>query len=293
MLTYAAKTDLGNQRENNEDAFLARAQHGLWILADGVGGLDAGEIASDIACKSIADAVIAGESVEDAIQSAHRDIIDAPTTGVGQRGMASTIVVLLVHGDTYQISWVGDSRAYLWGSGGDRQNAELKQLSKDQSLVQRLLDEGVITAEQAVDHPRKNLVLQALGQPDLSKLEVETVRGQFSQDDQLLLCSDGLSDYVSDKDISALLSANESTENKVNALVSRALRNEGKDNITAILVDLTTQDLASTQEVEAVSIARPQSHSETAAKNKHNKLLLACMIPLLAAGTLAALWFFN
>jgi PPM family protein phosphatase len=293
MLTYAAKTDLGNQRDNNEDAFLVRAQHGLWILADGVGGLDAGEIASDIACKSIADAVINGESVEDAIQTAHQAIIKAPTTGVGQRGMASTIVVLLVHGDTYQISWVGDSRAYLWSSGDHQQAGVLQQLSKDQSLVQKLLDEGVITAEQAVDHPRKNLVLQALGQPDLKLVEVETVRGQFRQDDQLLLCSDGLSDYVSDTDIAALLNASETTEDKVGALINQALRNEGKDNITAILVDLTTQDLSSTQEVEAVSIPRPQSHSETAAKNKHNKLLLACIIPLVAAGTLAALWFFN
>ena len=236
MLSYAAKTDVGNKRSNNEDCYLASPELSLWIMADGVGGQDAGEVASKIVCNVIKSEIKAGHSLEDAIQMAHQAVKASPADGVGKPGMASTVVALMVHGSEYQISWVGDSRAYLWAGG------QLSQVTRDQSLVQRLLDENVITPEQALDHPRRNLVIQALGQENLDSVEVETVRGTFNKDDQILLCSDGLSDYVSDESIANIVATSPHLQATVDKLVAAALATEGKDNITVLVINMKPTD---------------------------------------------------
>lgn len=247
MLSYAAKTDVGNKRSNNEDCYLASPELSLWIMADGVGGQDAGEVASQIVCNVIKSEIQSGQSLEDAIQMAHQAVKVSPAEGVGQSGMASTVVAMLVHGSDYQISWVGDSRAYLWRAG------EISQLTHDQSLVQRLVDENVITAEQALDHPRRNLVIQALGQENLTAVEVETVRGTFEENDQILLCSDGLSDYVSDQAIADIVTVGPDLQTTVDKLISAALATEGKDNITVLAVNMKEMERQETLQMSAVN----------------------------------------
>ncbi|MFA7554251.1 MAG: protein phosphatase 2C domain-containing protein [Spongiibacteraceae bacterium] len=246
MLSYAAKTDLGNQRSNNEDYYLARPELGLWIMADGVGGQDAGEVASKIVCGVIQSEIKAGASLEDAINMAHQAVKASPAEGVGRVGMASTVVALQVHGKDFQVSWVGDSRAYLWSDD------QLTQLSHDQSLVQRLLDERVITAEQAQNHPRRNLVMQALGQQNLDAVEVESARGQFNEKDVILLCSDGLSDYVSDEKIIQILRSTSDENALVDALVAAALATEGKDNITVLAINMRPHKVEVTGQMKAI-----------------------------------------
>lgn len=241
MLTYAAKSDLGHDRENNEDQFLALPEQMVWVLADGVGGQDAGEVASELVCKRIGDELSANHSLESAIQLAHDDILNAPSQGVGKPGMASTVVALQVHDHAYQISWVGDSRAYLWGH--DR----LVQISRDQSLVQRLVDEGVISVDEAFDHPRRNMLLQAIGQENIDKLEIDSVRADFEEGDKIILCSDGLSDYVSEESIVEILNSSNDDQVLVDALVAKALENQGKDNITVVVVSLSRKAVHHTQ----------------------------------------------
>jgi protein phosphatase len=247
MLSYAAKTDIGNQRANNEDCYLADPGLNLWVMADGVGGQDAGEVASQIVCNVIQSEVQLGHGLEDAINMAHQTVKASPSDGVGTPGMASTVVVLLVHGSEFQVSWVGDSRAYLWSDG------QLAQLTHDQSLVQRLLDENVITEEQAKNHPRRNLVIQAIGQPNLETVEVETSRGPFKEDDIILLCSDGLSDYVTDDEIKALVQAADNETVLVDQLVSAALATEGKDNITVLAVNMQAKKVQKTLQMKAIN----------------------------------------
>lgn len=236
MLSYAAKTDIGCHRDNNEDHYAASPELNLWVLADGVGGQDGGEVASEITCRVIQEELAAGASLEDAIHQAHDRVLGAPLEGVGRPGMASTVVALRVHGDTYQVSWVGDSRCYLWSS-----ERGLEQISRDHSLVQQLLEEQHINEEEAAVHPGRNIVLQALGQEKLEYLHVDTIKDRFEDGQIVLMCSDGLSDYVSHADIADILRDNDDLQQVADRLIDRTLSNNGADNVTVILVRLERQ----------------------------------------------------
>lgn len=275
MLTYAAKSDLGNDRENNEDQFLALPEQMVWVLADGVGGQDAGEVASALVCKRIGDEVGAHHSLESAIQLAHDDILNAPSQGIGKPGMASTVVALQVHDHAYQVSWVGDSRAYLWGH--DR----LVQISRDQSLVQRLVDEGVISVEEAFDHPRKNMLLQAIGQENIDKLEIASVRADFEEGDKVILCSDGLSDYVTEAAIVEILRSSDSDQVLVDALVAKALENDGKDNITVVVVTLSRKSIHHTQQMNVGDLKNEMEQNRWGAFIKWAPAFLIVLLLLL------------
>lgn len=244
MLTYFAKTNIGNKRDNNEDYYLASPKINMWILADGVGGHDAGEVASQLACNTIEEKVLAGENIADAIQHSHELIKVSPDDGVGRRGMASTIVVLKVKNDKFDFFWVGDSRGYQWNK-----RSGLTPRTSDQSLVQQLLDKGIITEQEARVHPNRNVIIQALGQVDLEKLVVDTSSHDYEDGDLLLLCSDGLSDCVDDAAINDVITAAETPEQAASNLVDTALANGGKDNITVIIVCL---DKNSQKDVEVV-----------------------------------------
>jgi|TARA_B110000902_G_scaffold243987_1_gene296803 protein phosphatase len=243
MLTYFAETNIGNKRDNNEDYYLASPKINMWILADGVGGHDAGEVASQLACNTIEEKVLAGDSIADAIQLSHELIKRSPEEGVGRQGMASTIVVLKVKNDKVDFFWVGDSRGYQWNK-----DTGLTARTCDQSLVQQLLDKGVITEEEARVHPNRNVIIQALGQLDLEKLVVDTSSHDYVDGDLLLLCSDGLSDCVDDKKIDEIITTAENPEQAASDLVDTALANGGKDNITVIIVSLEKKKF---QEVKA------------------------------------------
>lgn len=230
MYSYAVKTDLGTRRDNNEDYYLTCPEQGLWVVADGVGGQEAGEVASRITCETIKYQVAQGQCLQEAVKSAHQAIKLAAEQGAGKSGMASTVVALQIQESQYQVVWVGDSRAYLWREGA------LQQLSHDQSLVQRLVDENIISQDEARTHPKRNLVTQALGQPNLAAVDAQCVTGEFNPSDKLLLCSDGLSDYVDDSQITQLLVNNEDDNVLVEQLVTEALAANAKDNITVLVI---------------------------------------------------------
>jgi len=229
-------TDVG-QRNHNEDAFLIDTRLGLVLVADGVGGHQAGEVASAITGEVIAREVAAGASLEAAIRSANQEVMAAVDQGRGKAGMASTVVVVRCTGPDYQIAWVGDSRAYLW-------DGHLKLLTQDHSYVQALLAQGQITLAEARDHPHKNVIVQALGLQDDDQLQVDANRGYLGAGQLLLLCSDGLSDVVDSATIADILSGDEPLQDCCEALVSAAVETGGKDNISVVLVAGLAQDEA-------------------------------------------------
>ncbi len=254
MLKYAARSDVGCSRSNNEDNFAAAPEHDLWILADGVGGHDAGEIASEIACQVIRDEVAAGRDMTTAIETAHQSILAAPEQGRGRPGMASTVVALQVIGNRFEIAWVGDSRCYLWS-----EQRGLEQVSRDHSLVQRLLEEQHINEDEAASHPGRNIVLQALGQDNLEKLQVDTIRDQLEPGQILLMCSDGLNDYVKHEDIVASFTELDDLDAIADSLIEKTLANNGADNVTVVLVQAPSAE--ELREAEAISAAEAGTFS--------------------------------
>jgi len=229
-LSYAAETTAGVVRDHNEDTFFADADLNLWLVADGMGGHQGGEVASEIARVTISEGISAGESLTDAIHKSHQEIIAASEKGVGFPGMGCTLVALQVDGQNYSVEWVGDSRAYLWNGH------HLKRLSRDHSFVQQLIDQGQISKKEACSHPKKNLVTQALGVADLETVVVDKVSGRFHQDERILLCSDGLTDEVPDDQIANILRESSSENAAVSNLLEAAINHGGSDNITIVYV---------------------------------------------------------
>ncbi len=226
----ASGTHVGLVREHNEDSYLARPDLGLWVVADGMGGHLAGEVASQIAVNEMALRVAQGETLASAVAATHHAVLAAVARGEGQPGMGTTLVALQIKDMQYQIAWVGDSRAYLMGAHGFR------QLSRDHSFVQQLLDAGAIGEAEALQHPDRNVVTQAIGTPGMANVRVDTVEGQLFQGDQVLLCSDGLTSEVSNPRIHELLASPGNEAAKLETLIAAALVHGGSDNVTVVLV---------------------------------------------------------
>lgn len=240
-LAFGAGTDIGKLRRKNEDRYLTDASLGLFLIADGMGGHAGGDIASAIAAQKIESSVRQGESIDNSIQQAHLAVRDSIEDGSGMSGMGTTIVALLIEELHYQLAWVGDSRAYLWrGSQNNLENTRLSQITKDQSLVQVLVDIGEITQQEARSHPKKNIITQYIGQPDIDQLKIDSVEAMLEPGQKILLCSDGLSDEVSDDKLTEILQLGcdnqMSDQSIVSALIAAALRHGGRDNVTAIVV---------------------------------------------------------
>ncbi|MFO1348431.1 MAG: protein phosphatase 2C domain-containing protein [Pseudomonadales bacterium] len=230
-----ALTHTGNVRTNNEDAFACHPELGLWVVADGMGGHEAGEIASAIAIDTITQQVRQGRDMVDAIQQAHLDILSHSRGGRGARGMGTTVVALHATDSHYRVAWVGDSRAYLWTHTG-KHAGTLEQLTTDHSYVQMLVKAGTISQEEAATHREKNVITQCLGSLDTERIHVETIDRAWQPDQWLLLCSDGISDELTVEQISALLAAQNHPEAAAQALLSATLAQGGRDNATVILV---------------------------------------------------------
>ena len=175
-INEASATHSGLVRETNEDAFWADSTIRLWVVADGMGGHRAGEVASAIVIKEIPRSIQNGKSLSEAISVAHLAIRDAAARGEGGWNMGSTVVAARLEGLHYQIAWVGDSRAYLWNG------VELLRLTKDHSYVQLLLDKGLISEEEVYSHPSRNLIAQGLGVGgvDGETIKVDQVEGELS-----------------------------------------------------------------------------------------------------------------
>ena len=187
--------------------------------------------------------------------------------------MGTTIVALLVNGPTYQVAWVGDSRAYLW----DPFSHELKQISKDHSYVQALVDSGAITPEEMQTHAQKNIITQSLGVASLDQVEVDTIEGAWNTGQKILLCSDGLSDLVTDDEIAHIFRKNQNKSNQeiVDKLIDLSLEKGGIDNVTIEIIS-APEDLSSLQE---------------GSDSFFNKTTVSIMAIALAS-SLLGLWFF-
>ena len=223
------RTDIGCLRATNEDVFALFDDLGLWVVCDGMGGYAAGEIAGRLAAQAIETAIREGDTLSSAIHRAHLAVCNAPQAGIGRPGMGATVVALRLCPGGYEVAWVGDSRAYLW-------DGRLRRLTRDHSLVQELVEAGVIHEEKARTHPRRNIVTQALGALSPAQIEpghlylAPPVRGSF------LLCSDGLCSLVTDEEISAILEGAHSLPDRVNRLLEAARESGGDDNITVVMV---------------------------------------------------------
>lgn len=221
---------VGKVRVHNEDCYAVDMDNGFCILADGMGGHEGGEVASQIVVESVGNSIRTGMTLAEALVASHYAILEAATSGQGRPGMGSTAVALKMDDGKFEIAWVGDSRAYLWDG------VALTQLTKDHSLVQKMLDEGAITPEEARVHPQRSFVTQALGMSELHSMEVGRIRGDHSPKRQYLLCSDGLSNELSSPEMEAILQQDIDEQQKIEMLVQKALDNGGSDNITAILL---------------------------------------------------------
>lgn len=229
--SYGMGTHPGLVRETNEDSYLALPELGVWAVADGMGGHEAGEVASAIAIREIARCIKTGMTLDAAVDSAHRAIQDATLQGEGGEGMGSTIVAVKLVGWDYEIVWVGDSRAYLW-------NTTLTQLTKDHSYMQLLLDAGLINESQIAEHPMRNVISQALGTGGLNNEEIKAdcITGKLAEGETLLLCSDGLYSELNDREIAAILSESPDHQTKVDRLIKASLATGGKDNVTVLVI---------------------------------------------------------
>jgi PPM family protein phosphatase len=239
----AVRTDTGRQRNANEDSFFTAAP--LFVVADGMGGAQAGEVASKAAAESFAEALSSQASpeqvLEETIEGANRTIHELARKDPGLAGMGTTTTAAIVdlEAEEVAIGHVGDSRAYRL------RGARFEQLTRDHSLVEEMRRKGQLTDEQAEDHPQRSIITRALGPEPEVQVDVQTVPAQGG--DVFLICSDGLTTMLDDEKIAHVLGRATSLQNGVKALVDEANRAGGRDNITVVafrLEDVAAPDPA-------------------------------------------------
>jgi len=257
-VTCAARTDVGLIRSGNEDNYIMVPERGIFVVADGMGGHAAGEIASEMAVQRISQDLgsFKGLGADDAaarmtraIQAANAAIFERTLAEHDKRGMGTTATVLVLHaGNRYLIGQVGDSRAYLLRDG------RFHQLTKDHSYVQEQVDAGYLTPEQARTHPYANVITRCVGAS--GDVMPDIFSGTARPGDVFLLASDGLTGMVEDDGLQAILQTQGTPERWVDRMVAEANRRGGLDNITAIIVQVDSveavqNDLLATGETRA------------------------------------------
>ena len=232
------KTDCGLRRANNEDAFLVKPEFGFCLVADGMGGAAAGELASQIFSETVMEVFSTPDlSLSDPVKLVQQSFISANDRILkhtdeipAHKGMGCTAELMAFSGDKFFLGHMGDSRTYRL------KNRQLKQLSRDHSLVQEQLEKGLITPTEARKHKMKNVILRAVGVDETPALDL--VRGNLSAGDLFLLCSDGLTDMIEDADILAVLSSTALLKQKAEKLVELAKAAGGHDNVTVVLIEI-------------------------------------------------------
>ncbi len=227
VVDEAARTDTGRQRHANEDSYLARSP--VFVVADGMGGAQAGEVASRIAAESFEEGLGDGAPEQElarAALTANRRIFDLAREDASRSGMGTTLTGAMVSGDEVSIVHVGDSRAYLYRDG------ELRQLTRDHSLVEELRRQGQLTSEEAEEHPQRSIITRALGPEPQVELDVHT--HQARPGDVYLLCSDGLTSMVREDRVREILSSSPDLREAADRLVREANDRGGRDNITVV-----------------------------------------------------------
>lgn len=239
---FYSQTDTGRVRSNNEDSVALEEACALAVLADGMGGYAAGEVASGMACEFIraelgrwlseaaanaSDADVK-RAMDICVDNANRAIFSAANSNPTYLGMGTTLVMGVFRSGRLLMGHIGDSRGYRWRAG------QLQQITKDHSLLQEQIDAGMLTPEQALYSVNKNLVTRALGVEDLALLETHS--HDIQSGDIYLMCSDGLSDMLRDPQIADVMSAHTSLPDMGGALVAAANEAGGRDNIAVVLV---------------------------------------------------------
>jgi protein phosphatase len=230
------KTDTGRQRRDNEDSAFARPP--VFVVADGMGGAQAGEVASRLAIEAFEHGLPDDGSPEERlaarVREANRQIYDRSRADRGRAGMGTTLTAAYVDDAHVAIAHVGDSRAYLF------RNGTLQRLTQDHSLVDELVRRGKLTEEQAAEHPQRSIITRALGpEPDV---EVDTWTYPARSGDVVLLCSDGLTSMISEELVREVLSSHENLDAAADALIHEANEAGGRDNITVVLFRLEELD---------------------------------------------------
>jgi protein phosphatase len=230
-VTAALRTDVGRVRKQNEDAAWMNEERGIYVVADGMGGHLAGEVASQMAIDAVRnmaerERTPSISSLKEMVRAAHEAIFAHAQAHSECAGMGTTLSVLWRGGNYVYIAHVGDSRIYRLREG------KLERITQDHSLVEELVRAGIITAEQARTHPRRNVITRALGtqgenEPDLLVTDIK-------KGDLFLLCSDGLNGMVEDEDIEKTLREN-NLERAADSLIDQALKAGGRDNVTVVL----------------------------------------------------------
>lgn len=239
----------GLVRGNNEDAILVDGDHALFAVADGVGGHRGGEVASRTAIEALRAGVAAGRSVQDAITSANEAVIERARGDVDLTGMGTTMTALVVAGRQVLIGHVGDSRAYLLHDG------TLRRVTDDHSLVEELVREGRLTPEQAESHPQRNIVTRALGLDEPVQVDVYPL--DVVQGDRIILCSDGLTTMVRERDIERIARNEADPQRAAEQLVDAANSAGGEDNTSVVVIDVLEVDVADA--TETIPVVPPPS----------------------------------
>jgi PPM family protein phosphatase len=305
-----AVTDPGRTRRHNEDAYVIEPP--LFAIADGMGGAQAGEVASRLATAALKESHLNGggeQRISDLIQEANRRVYDRSSTDPNTSGMGTTITVALVEDDLVSFGHVGDSRAYLI------RDAQMEQLTEDHSLVNELLKTGKLSPEEAETHPQRSVITRALGtDPDV---DVDTFSVRAETGDLFLLCSDGLTDMVPEESILDVVERNRADiDGALRALVKEANRGGGQDNITVVAFEiadaaasqdgetrehavpavededtLTEQDGVPVVDTAVVSVDEIRAEDKSIRRRHRRRRLLAWLVILLVVAVVAALLY--
>ena len=234
----AGRSHVGMVRAINEDACLAMPELGLWAVADGMGGHEAGDIASQMIVEALQQTPAPPSwpdflhSVREALYDVNRRLREESAQRYQHRTIGSTVVVLLAHEDQCACLWVGDSRIYRL------RDSQLEQLTRDHSHVQELVDQGLLSPEEAHRHPLANVITRAVGSSD--DLQIDEVTHELQVGDIFLLCSDGLNKTVNDEEIARLLAhSNNNCQEAVKAFIHLALMRDASDNVTTVVVSIS------------------------------------------------------
>lgn len=260
-VSATGRTDVGRVRSVNEDAY--HVGDSVFAVADGMGGHLAGEVASETALEPVAELdgrIFADENealdaLREAVFAANRRVVDKAAGDARYAGMGTTLTAIMVEGLRIHLAHVGDSRAYLLR--GDK----FSQITDDHTLVQRLVDEGRLTPEQAASHPQRSIVTRAIGVENY--VDVDSLSLEARSNDLLLLCSDGLTGPVSDTEIRAILDEADDLEEATRRLVDAALDRGAPDNVTVVLIRFESLDDADADKPVTVSVnSRPGETGE-------------------------------
>lgn len=230
-ISFGSRTDIGYVRDHNEDSLIIIPP--LFAVADGMGGHEAGEIASEITVNTLAELTpshLDAEGLTATVEAANYNVMKAPRQGIGRDGMGTTLTAAMLEGERLLIAQVGDSRAYLLHKG------HLQQITRDHSLMADLIEAGQITPEEARVHPNRSVITRAIGsdihmRPDIYELNVDA-------GDRILLCSDGLSSMISNNAIESIMRRQSDAQHCADELVTAALENGGADNVTVVVADV-------------------------------------------------------